>query len=80
MTYVYKQASKTWERRVEPNKTDPKDTLDDATMHSYLQSASTASSRRTTRGKALTRLSWTLPFFRAWVIKVTRSVALSLVI
>ena len=39
MTYVYKQASKTWERRVEPNKTDPKDTLDDATMHSYLQSA-----------------------------------------
>lgn len=80
MTYVYKQASKTWERRVEPNKTDPKDTLDDATMHSYLQSAYYSIEPENDKGKALTRLSWTLPFFRAWVIKVTRSVALSLVI
>lgn len=39
ITYVYKQANKTWERIIGPNKTDPKDTLDDTTMHSYLQSA-----------------------------------------
>lgn len=39
ITYVYKQANKTWERMIGPNKTDPKDTLDDTTMHSYLQSA-----------------------------------------
>lgn len=39
ITYVYKQANKTWERMIGPNKTDPKDTLDDTTMHSYLQGA-----------------------------------------
>ena len=39
VTYVYKQAKKTWERKTGPNTTDPTDTLDDATMHSYLQSA-----------------------------------------
>lgn len=38
-TYVYKKANKTWERKTGPNTTNPKDTLDDATMHSYLQSA-----------------------------------------
>ena len=37
-TYVYKQAKKTWERKTGAT-TDPNDTLDDATMHSYLQSA-----------------------------------------
>ena len=39
VTYVYKQAKKTWERKTGPNTTDSMDTLDDATMHSYLQSA-----------------------------------------
>lgn len=34
VTYVYNLAKKTWEK-----KTDPKDTLDDTTMHRYLQSA-----------------------------------------
>lgn len=34
VTYVYKQANKTWE-----NTTDSGDSLDDATMHCYLQSA-----------------------------------------
>lgn len=38
-TYVYKQANKAWERKIEANATDPSDTLDDTTMHSYLQSA-----------------------------------------
>lgn len=38
ITYVYKQANKTWVRMT-GNTTDPTDTLDDATMHSYLQSA-----------------------------------------
>ena len=39
ITYVYNQAKKTWEKKTGNNTTDPKDTLDDATMHSYLQSA-----------------------------------------
>ena len=39
VTYVYKLAKKTWERKTGPNTTDSTDTLDDATMHSYLQSA-----------------------------------------
>lgn len=39
VTYVYKKAKKTWERKTGPNTTDSTDTLDDATMHSYLQSA-----------------------------------------
>ena len=38
VTYVYKQASKTWVRMI-GNDIDPNDTLDDTTMHSYLQSA-----------------------------------------
>lgn len=38
ITYVYKQANKTWEKKTGET-TDSKDTLDDATMHSYLQSA-----------------------------------------
>ena len=38
VTYVYKQASKTWVRMI-GNTIDPNDTLDDTTMHSYLQSA-----------------------------------------
>lgn len=79
VTYVYKQASKTWVRMI-GNDIDPNDTLDDTTMHSYLQSAYYSIEPENDKGKALTRLSWTLPFFRAWVIKITRSVALSLVI
>lgn len=39
VTYVYNLAKKTWEKKTGANTTDPKDTLDDATMHSYLQSA-----------------------------------------
>ena len=39
VTYVYKQANKTWERKTGANTTNSGDTLDDATMHSYLQSA-----------------------------------------
>lgn len=37
--YVYNQAKKTWEKKTGEGTTDPNDTLDDATMHSYLQSA-----------------------------------------
>lgn len=39
VTYVYNQAKKTWEKKTREGATDPNDTLDDATMHSYLQSA-----------------------------------------
>lgn len=39
VTYVYKLEKKTWEKKTGTNTTDSKDTLDDATMHSYLQSA-----------------------------------------
>ncbi len=39
VTYIYKQANKTWERKTEDNTTDSGDSLDDATMHRYLQSA-----------------------------------------
>lgn len=39
VTYVYKQAKKTWEKKTGEGATDPNDALDDATMHSYLQSA-----------------------------------------
>lgn len=38
VTYVYKQAKKTWEQK-SGDTTDPSKKLDDATMHSYLQSA-----------------------------------------
>lgn len=38
ITYVYKQANKAWEKKTGET-TDPRDTLDDTTMHSYLQSA-----------------------------------------
>lgn len=38
VTYVYNQAKKTWEQK-SGDTTDPSKTLDDATMHSYLQSA-----------------------------------------
>ena len=37
--YVYNQAKKTWEKKTGKGVTDSNDTLDDATMHSYLQSA-----------------------------------------
>lgn len=39
VTYVYNQAKKTWEKKAGKGATDPNDTLDDATMHRYLQSA-----------------------------------------
>lgn len=39
VTYVYNQAKKTWEKKTGEGATDPNDALDDATMHSYLQSA-----------------------------------------
>ena len=39
VTYVYNQAKKTWEKKTGEGATDPNDTLDDATMHRYLQSA-----------------------------------------
>lgn len=39
ITYVYNQAKKTWEKKTGKGVTDSNDTLDDATMHSYLQSA-----------------------------------------
>lgn len=39
VTFVYNQAKKTWEKKTGEGATDPNDTLDDATMHSYLQSA-----------------------------------------
>lgn len=39
VTYIYKQANKTWERKTEDNTTDSGDSLDDATMRRYLQSA-----------------------------------------
>lgn len=39
VTYVYNQAKKTWEKKTGEGTTDSNDTLDDATMHSYLQSA-----------------------------------------
>ena len=38
-TYVYNLEKKTWEKKIGTNETDSTDTLDDATMHSYLQSA-----------------------------------------
>lgn len=39
VTYVYNQANKRWEKKPGDNATDSPATLDDATMHSYLQSA-----------------------------------------
>ena len=39
ITYVYNQAKKTWEQKTGENAIDSSKTLDDATMHSYLQSA-----------------------------------------
>lgn len=39
VTYIYKQANKTWERKTGEGTTDPNNALDDATMHRYLQSA-----------------------------------------
>ena len=39
VTYIYKQAKKTWEKKTGEGATDPNNALDDATMHSYLQSA-----------------------------------------
>ena len=39
VTYVYNLAKKTWEKKTGTNTIDSTDTLDDATMHSYLQSA-----------------------------------------
>lgn len=39
VTYVYKQAKKTWEKKTADGTTDPNTTLADATMHTYLQSA-----------------------------------------
>lgn len=39
VTYIYKQAKKTWEKKTGEGTTDPNNVLDDATMHSYLQSA-----------------------------------------
>lgn len=39
VTYVYKQTSKKWEKKTGDNTTDPGTTLDDDTMHRYLQSA-----------------------------------------
>ena len=39
VTYVYKQAKKTWEKKTADGATDPNTTLADATMHTYLQSA-----------------------------------------
>ena len=39
VTYVYKQAKKTWEKKTGEGTTDPADTLTDSTMHTYLQSA-----------------------------------------
>ncbi len=39
ITYAYNQAKKTWEKKTGKGVTDSNDTLDDATMHSYLQSA-----------------------------------------
>ena len=39
VTYVYNQVKKTWEKKTGKGATNPNDTLDDATMHSYLQSA-----------------------------------------
>lgn len=39
ITYVYNKAKKTWEQKTGENATDSSKTLDDATMHNYLQSA-----------------------------------------
>ena len=39
VTYVYNQVKKTWEKKTGKGATNPNDTLDDATMHRYLQSA-----------------------------------------
>lgn len=39
VTYIYKQAKKKWEKKTGEGVTDPNNALDDATMHSYLQSA-----------------------------------------
>ncbi len=39
VTYIYKQAKKKWEKKTGEGATDPNNALDDATMHSYLQSA-----------------------------------------
>lgn len=39
VTYVYKQAKKTWEKKTGEGTTDPNAALADATMHTYLQSA-----------------------------------------
>ena len=39
ITYVYNKAKKTWEQKTGENATDSSKTLDDATMHSYIQSA-----------------------------------------
>ena len=39
VTYVYKQTNKKWEMKIGDNATDPKITLDDDTMHRYLQGA-----------------------------------------
>lgn len=39
VTYIYKQAKKTWEKKTGEGTTDPNNALDDATMHSYLQNA-----------------------------------------
>ncbi len=39
VTYIYKQAKKTWEKKTGEGTTDPNNALDDVTMHGYLQSA-----------------------------------------
>lgn len=39
VTYIYKQAKKTWEKKTGEGTTDPNNALDDATMHGYLQNA-----------------------------------------
>lgn len=49
-------------------------------MHSYLQSAYYSIEPENDKGESIDTLELDAAVFRAWVIKVTRSVALSLVI
>lgn len=56
VTYVYNLEKKTWEKKIGTNETDSTDTLDDATMHSYLQSAYYSIEPKNDKGESIDTL------------------------
>ena len=80
VTYIYKQAKKTWEKKTGEDTADPNNALDDATMHSYLQSAYYISSRLIAREMVAIHLCSIPPLSKVWAIRATRSGGLLLAI